>query len=151
MKKLIFLLALGCFIQLSGQERNAVKTDRAKTVNVQPSASYKKPYRLALFSAERKSGETAVVLAAKTVQGAVSTLSGISGGASAAAYARVKVTFVQAGGNGEVSAMTDGGGNFMLTLQNEGEYNVIVDGAEYGKVVLKAKHDTVKNSINNVR
>jgi hypothetical protein len=68
------------------------------------------------------------------------------------AASNVKITVRQAETGDEASAVTDENGNFSVTLSRDTLHTIYVNEVEYGKVkLMKSKHDTVKNSINNVR
>ena len=130
---------------------NAVKT------KVEANRSYKEPYQVEIFSSgERGQGNVSVVNGL-TVKGSVIAASGSSflggggGGAASASYAKIQVTISQAESGDKATAYTDANGNFTVTLSRDTLHTIYVNGVEYGKVKLKTKHDTVKNSINNVR
>jgi hypothetical protein len=99
--------------------------------------------RLGVLSGEK--GTTAVV-------SSVSSLSGSGGsGAAAASYAATGRS-VSIPGKPGVNAITpDNPEALKATVSDENIYSIYINGVEYAMVKGKTKHDTVKNSINNVR
>lgn len=99
-----------------------------------------------------------------TVKGSIISAAVLSGGAgsgaASASYAAtgrvapggIKITILQKETGDEESTTTDANGNFSLTLKHDTLHTIYVNGTEYGQIkLMKTKHDTAKNSINNVR
>lgn len=130
---------------------NSVKT------KVEADRSFREPYQVEIFSSGERGQGNVTVVNGLTVKGSViaasvSSLSGGGGGgAASASYAKLQVTISQAESGDKATTYTDANGNFTVTLSRDTLHTIFVNGVEYGKVKLKTKHDTVKNSINNVR
>jgi hypothetical protein len=132
---------------------------------IEASQTFAEPLQIEVFSNGERDARNNVVVEGLTVSGTVKPKSGslsggAGGGAAAASYAatgrmaasNVKITVRQAETGDEASAVTDENGNFSVTLSRDTLHTIYVNEVEYGKVkLMKSKHDTVKNSINNVR
>lgn len=140
----------------SGPNKSKTKVEANKT--------FAEPLQLEVFSNGQRDVRNNVVVEGLTVSGTViqktGNMSGGGGGAASASYAatgkmtkpNVKIIVRQEETGDEASAITDENGNFSLTLSHDTLHTIYVNGVEYGRVkLMKTKHDTVKNSINNVR
>jgi len=115
-------------------------------------STFKQPYLVEVFSSGERDPRNKAIVNSLTVSGSVVSS---GGGAASASYAstgrvvsnaKVKITVSQA------STFTDEKGNFSLTLSRDTLHTIFVNGVEYGQVkLMNTKHDTAKNSINNVR
>lgn len=131
--------------------------NRVKT-KIESVGTYKQPYLVEVFSSGERDARNKAIVNSLTVSGSIVSS---GGGAAAASYAstgrvvsnaKVKITISQAETGDEASTFTDEKGNFSLTLSHDTLHTIYVNGVEYGQVkLIKTKHDTVKNSINNVR
>lgn len=131
---------------------NPVKT------KIESVSTFKQPYLVEIFSSGERDPRNKAIVNSLTVSGSIVSS---GGGAAAASYAstgmvvsnsKVKITISQAETGDEASTFTDEKGNFSLTLSRDTLHTIYVNGVEYGQVkLMKTKHDTVKNSINNVR
>jgi len=171
--KLTFLaVAFFTFSTAMGQEKQQINTSDDVAGNPVKSkilavSSFKQPITIEIFSSKEKDNQNRTVVNGLTVKGAiisaavssVGNLAGAGGGAAAASYAATgrsapkpaKITISQRETGDEASTFTDENGNFSLTLKHDTLHTIYVNGVEYGQVKLKTKHDTAKNSINNVR
>ena len=121
-------------------------------------STFKQPYLVEVFSSGERDPRNKAIVNSLTVSGSIVSS---GGGAAAASYAstgmvvstaRVKITISQAETGDEASTFTDEKGNFSLTLSHDTLHTIYVNGVEYGQVkLMNTKHDTAKNSINNVR
>lgn len=155
-----------------GQEKRQLNTSDEATINPVKSkivavSTFKQPVTVEIFSGREKDSQNRTVVNGLTVKGSiisaavssVGNLAGAGGGAAAASYAAtgrsapkpVKITISQPETGDEASTFTDESGNFSLTLKHDTLHTIYINGVEYGQVKLKTKHDTAKNSINNVR
>jgi hypothetical protein len=163
-RSVLFLLVASTFMtqaqeKLQNSVENPVKTKIA-ALN-----TFTLPYSVEIFSSGERDPRNKTIVNSLTVKGniasaAVSSVGGMAGGgATAASYAatgrtangKVKITISQPETGDEATTFTDENGNFSITLAHDTLHTIYVNGVEYGKVKLKTKHDTVKNSINNVR
>jgi hypothetical protein len=173
MKQITLLsLLLLCFIFASQAQQKSIATanaDNSVKVKLSASPAYKLPYHLEILTSGEKDTQRREVVNGLTVKGsivsaAVSSVGnlagGAGGGAAAASYAAagrvanngIKVTILQKETGDEESTTTDANGNFSLTLKHDTLHTIYVNGTEYGQIkLMKTKHDTAKNSINNVR
>lgn len=171
--KIVMLILLAGFVSISfGQENQRVlSTDPDNPVRSKIAAlnTFKLPYSVEVFSGSHRDQKNRTVVNGLQVKGAIipATVSsvgnlagGAGGGAAAASYAatgrtsntKVKITISQAETGDEASTFADENGNFTLTLSHDTLHTIFVNGVEYGQVkLMKTKHDTVKNSINNIR
>lgn len=130
--------------------------------------TFKQPLSVEIFSSREKDAQNRTVVNGLTVKGTIIQTSssavgqlpkGGGSGAAAASYAAtgkmapntIQITISQRETGDEASAFADDNGNFTLTLKHDTLHTIYVNGVEYGQVKLKTKHDTAKNSINNVR
>jgi hypothetical protein len=160
------------FLLLISSVSVAVGPDNQKTVSKHTSAdnpvrskivavsAFKLPYAVEIFSGSERDQKNRAVVNGLDVKGSIVSTAGSSvsalaggagGGAAAASYAKVKITISQPETGDEASTFTDGKGNFSITLAHDTLHTIYVNGVEYGQVKLKTKHDTVKNSIGNIR
>lgn len=167
-KILLVVLCLGYVSTVMGQANqssnlmeNSVKT------KIVPVNSFQLPYSVEVFSSKERDERNVVIVRGWDVKGkivsaavsSVGNLAGSGGGAAAASYAatgrmsnaKIKVTVSQPETGDEASTYTDEEGNFSLTLKHDTLHTIYVNGIEYGKVKLKTKHDTAKNSVGNIR
>lgn len=131
--------------------------NRVKT-KIESISTFRQPYMVEVFSSGERDSRNKAIVNSLTVSGSIVSS---GGGAAAASYAstgmsvsnsKVKITISQAETGDEASTFTDEKGNFSLTLSHDTLHTIYVNGAEYGQIkLMKTKHDTVKNSINNVR
>jgi hypothetical protein len=99
--------------------------------------------RLGVLSGEQ--GATAVVSSVSSLSG------GAGGGAAAASYAATGRSVSMSGKPG-VNAGTPANSEALnVSASEENIYSIYINGVEYAMVKSKTRHDTVKNSINNVR
>ena len=99
--------------------------------------------RLGVLSGEN--GSMAVVSSVSSLAG------GAGGGAASASYAATGRT-VPMSGKPAVNANTPNNSEALkASSADENVYSIYINGVEYAMVKGKTKHDTVKNSINNVR
>ena len=169
-KILLFLLFISFFSIAIGQEKqSSLSSDennvRSKIVAVN---NFKLPYAVEIFSGTERDPKNRAVVNGLTVKGvvvsaAVSSVGNLSGGAgggaAAASYAatgrtsngKVKITISQIETGDEATTMTDENGKFSVTLAHDTLHTIYVNGIEYGQIKLKTKHDTVKNSVGNIR
>ncbi len=172
----LFILAVLFFAVVTavGQEKRQLNSTNDMVNNpvrskISAVGSFKQPLTIEIFSSKEKDNQNRAVVNGLTVKGvivsaAVSSVGnlagGAGGGAAAASYAatgrsangKIKITISQAETGDEASTFTDEQGNFLLTLSHDTLHTIYVNGVEYGQVkLMKTKHDTVKNSINNVR
>lgn len=144
-------------------ERVNAGLNKSKT-KLEADKTFAEPLQLEVFSNGQRDARNIVVVEGLTVSGTViqktGTMSGGGGGAASASYAatgkmakpNVKIIVRQEETGDEASAIADENGNFSLTLSHDTLHTIYVNGVEYGRVkLMKTKHDTVKNSINNVR
>jgi hypothetical protein len=139
-----------------GEKMNS-GTNRVKT-RIESVSTYKQPYLVEVFSSGERDPRNKAIVNSLTVSGSIVSS---GGGAATASYAstgmvvsnaKVKITISQPETGDEASTFTDEKGNFSLTLSRDTLHTIYVNGVEYGQVkLIKTKHDTVKNSINNVR
>lgn len=167
-----FLLLFMVSVSLAfGQDKqkqgiSAAVTTNLNTISTKIAAlgSFKLPYAVEVFAANERDDRSRVIVRGWDVKGKIvsSSSSGSSsvGGAASASYAAtgrsslagIQVSIVQAETGDKASTVTDQYGNFSLTLSHDTLHTIYVNGVEYGHVkLMKTKHDTVKNSINNVR
>lgn len=164
-KVLLFLFFVGSVTIVCGQENQRTVSKDALEANlvrskILPVNTFKLPYSVEVFSGNERDPKNRPVVNGLNVKGsivsaAVSSVGnmavGAGGGAAAASYARMKITISQPESGDEASTLTDENGNFSVTLAHDTLHTIYINGVEYGQVKLKTKHDTVKNSINNVR
>jgi hypothetical protein len=163
-KILLSLFLAGSILIVLGQEKQRVVSKDTSADNPYKSKiaavnNFKLPYAVEVFSGNERDQKNRAVVNGLTVKGAivsaavssVGSMAGNSVGAATASYARVKVTISQPESGDEATTYTDEKGNFTLILAHDTLHTIYVNGVEYGQVKLKTKHDTVKNSINNVR
>jgi hypothetical protein len=99
--------------------------------------------RLGVLSGEKE---------ATSVISSVSSLSGSAGGgAAAASYAATGRSVSMPGKPGINAKMPDNPESLKAPVSEENVYSIYINGVEYAMVKSKTRHDTVKNSINNVR
>lgn len=156
-----------------GQEKRQLNTANDEVNNPVKSkiaavVSFKQPLIVEIFSSKEKDNQNRAVVNGLTVKGvivsaAVSSVGnlagGAGGGAAAASYAatgrsangNIKITISQPETGDEASTFADENGNFSVTLKRDTLHTIYVNGVEYGKVKLKTKHDTAKNSVGNIR
>jgi len=170
-KILLILLFIFSVSNSFGQEKKSSFSNNDNPVRSKVAAinAFKLPYSVEIFSGTERDQKNRAVVNGLTVKGAIVSAAvssvgnmagGAGGGAAAASYAAtgktmsnasVKVTISQTETGDKASAVTDENGNFSITLAHDTLHTIYVNGVEYGQVKLKTKHDTVKNSINNVR
>lgn len=168
---LLSLMLLCCIFASQAQQKSIATANAENLVKVKLSASptFKLPYHLEILTSGEKDTQRREVVNGLTVKGsiisaAVSSVSSLSGGAgsgaASASYAAtgrvapsgIKITILQKETGDEESTTTDANGNFSLTLKHDTLHTIYVNGTEYGQIkLMKTKHDTAKNSINNVR
>jgi len=168
----LFLLLVVSVSLVFGQDKQkqgispAIETN-ANTVSTKIAAlgSFKLPFVVEVFSTNERDERSRVIVRGWDVKGKIvssvsSSANSSGGGAAAASYAAtgrssldgVQVIIVQAETGDKASTVTDQYGNFSLTLSHDTLHTIYVNGIEYGHVkLMKTKHDTVKNSISNVR
>jgi hypothetical protein len=172
MKQIILLafVFLCCIFSVKAQQKlsESISTDNSAKVRLTAAPTFNLPYGLEILTSGEKDTQRRDVVNGLTVKGsivsaAVSSVGALSGGAgsgaASASYAatgrvannNVKITVIQKETGDEASTTTDANGNFSLTLKHDTLHTIYVNGVEYAKVKLKTKHDTAKNSINNVR
>jgi len=169
MKKLIsavlFLLAASTFMTQAQEKRQLNSAENPVKTKIAAVNTFTLPYSVEVFSSGERDPRNKTIVNSLTVKGniasaAVSSVGGMAGGgAAAASYAatgrtangKVKITISQPETGDEATTFTDENGNFSVTLAHDTLHTIYVNGVEYGQVKLKTKHDTVKNSINNVR
>ncbi len=172
--KLAFLaISLFLVTVVVGQEKRQINTNIDGTGNpvktkIAAASSFKQPVSVEIFASKEKDNQNRPVVNGLTVKGsiisaAVSSVSnlagGAGGGAAAASYAAtgksapntIQITISQRETGDEATTFADENGNFSLTLKHDTLHTIYINGVEYGQVKLKTKHDTAKNSINNVR
>ncbi|HPR85652.1 MAG TPA: carboxypeptidase-like regulatory domain-containing protein [Prolixibacteraceae bacterium] len=164
-----FLFICSIFL-LNAQQKSSesIVTNNSAKVRIPASPAFKLPYSLEILTSGEKDAQRREVVNGLTVKGsivsaAVSSVSslagGAGGGAAAASYAatgrmavqNITITIIQRETGDEATTVTDANGNFSLTLKHDTLHTILINGTEYGQLKLKTKHDTVKNSINNVR
>lgn len=136
-------------------ERINSGTNKSRT-KIEASRTFAEPIQIEVFSTGERDSRNNVIVDGLTVNGTVllksARVSGGAGDRTASVSSNIKVTIKQAETGDQASAATDKNGNFSLTLLHDTLHTIYVNGVEYGKVkLMKTKHDTVKNSINNVR
>jgi hypothetical protein len=99
--------------------------------------------RLGVLSGEK--GATAVVSSGSSLSGSA------GGGAAAAAYAATGRSVPMPGKPGINANISDNPETLKAPVSEENVYSIYINGVEYAMVKSKTRHDTVKNSINNVR
>lgn len=168
----LFILAVILFTVSTaiGQEKRQLNTANDEVNNPVKSkiaaiGSFKQPVTIEIFSSKEKDSQNRAVVNGLTVKGvivsaAVSSVGNLAGGgAAAASYAatgrsangNIKITILQPETGDEASTFADENGNFSVTLKHDTLHTIYVNGVEYGKVKLKTKHDTAKNSVGNIR
>jgi hypothetical protein len=169
-KILLFLFIIGSVSIAFAQEKQSSLSNNDNTVRSKITAvnTFKLPYSVEIFSGNEHDPKNRAVVNGLTVKGtivsaAVSSVGnlagGAGGGAAAASYAatgrtskdKVKITISQPETGDEASAITDENGKFSITLAHDTLHTIYVNGVEYGQIKLKTKHDTVKNSVGNIR
>lgn len=166
---LLSLILLCCIFASQAQLKSIATAENSVKVKLAASPAYKLPYHLEILTSGEKDTQRREVVNGLTVKGAivsaaVSSVSALAGGAgsgaASASYAAtgrvapngIKITILQKETGDEESTTTDANGNFSLTLKHDTLHTIYVNGTEYGQVkLMKNKHDTAKNSINNVR
>jgi hypothetical protein len=167
---LLLLLLVGSVSIAFGQEKQSTLSNYDNTVRSKIAAvnSFKLPYSLEIFSGNERDPKNRAVVNGLTVKGTIASATvssvgnlagGSGGGAAAASYAatgrtskdKVKITISQPETGDEATAITDENGNFSITLAHDTLHTIYVNGVEYGQIKLKTKHDTVKNSVGNIR
>lgn len=165
-----FLIVFGCIftsVAQPNQEKLAEENVNPVKTKIQAKTTFKEPLVVELFSTSEKDAGNRPVVNGLTVKGNVSLLpnsekklaGGAGSGAASASYAatgrmaggNIKVTIVQRETGDEATTVTDASGNFSVTLKHDTLHTILINGAEYGQVKLKTKHDTAKNAIGNVR
>jgi hypothetical protein len=99
--------------------------------------------RLGVLTGEK--GSTAVVSSVSSLAG------GAGGGAAAASYAATGRSVSMSGKPGVNAGTPDNPETLKVPVSEENIYSIYINGVEYALVKSKPRHDTVKNSINNVR
>jgi len=169
-KKFLLLLLIISFTVAIGQEKQKPIKAEAQTENpvrtkIVAKSTFKLPYSVEIFANSELDERNRVVVRGWDIKGKIvssvgNLAGGAGGGAAAASYAatgrtsngKVKITISQAETGDEASTFSDEQGNFSLTLAHDTLHTIYVNGVEYGQVkIMKTKHDTVKNSIGNVR
>ncbi len=160
MIKLIILLAITS-ISVTIYAQNKIGSDSAENpvrARLLPSTAFKLPYSIEINSSGDTDERSRVIVRGWDVKGKISSTSAV-GGAAAASYAatgrianeKIKITISQPETGDNASTFADEDGNFSLRLKHDTLHTIFINGQEYGKVKLKGKHDTVKNSVGNVR
>jgi len=171
--QILILLFMGIVSFALGQEKQRtfskdLSVDNPVKSKIAAGNAFKLPYTVEVFTSNERDQKNREVVNGLTVNGAiisavvssVGNLSGgAGGGAAAASYAatgrasnaNIKVTISQSESGDEASVLTDEKGNFSLTLSHDTVHTIYVNGVEYGQIKLKTKHDTVKNSVGNIR
>jgi hypothetical protein len=158
-KNLFFTVLIAAFVTSNAQNVQKINPtsdgtaafQNLKKVQVAPLKTFKLPYSIQVFSTGELDQDNKTHVTGRTIKGSVSNLSGMGGGASTASYAKLKITITQPESGDTGTAITDENGNFSVTVIKDSLHIISVNGADYGQVRVKTKHDTVKNSINNVR
>jgi len=166
-KILLLLLFIASASITIGQEKQSTLSsyDNPVRSKIAATSTFKLPYSVEIFTGPERDQKNRAVVNGLTVKGtivsaAVSSVGNLAGGgAAAASYAatgrtsngKVKITISQPETGDEASVLTDENGNFSVTLAHDTLHTIYVNGVEYGQVKLKTKHDTVKNSVGNIR
>lgn len=168
---LLAFVLLCCIFAVKAQQKSSesISTNNSAKVRLTAAPTFKLPYSLEILTSGEKDTQRRDVVNGLTVKGAVisaavSSVGALSGGAgsgaASASYAAtgrvapggIKITILQKETGDEESTTTDASGNFSLTLKHDTLHTIYVNGTEYGQIkLMKTKHDTAKNSINNVR
>lgn len=160
LKLIILLLVTIISTSLHAQvKRSSVLAENPVNTKLLPASSFKLPYSIEINSTGDTDDRSRVIVRGWDVKGKIISQALSSGGAAAASYAatgraaqeRIKITISQPETGDEASTFADENGNFVLSLKHDTLHTIFVNGQEYGKVKLKGKHDTVKNSVSNIR
>jgi len=152
-KTLLFIILIASLSAVFGQvkQNEGAVISNMKKVSVAPLNTFKLPYSVEIFSTGELDQDNKTNVTGKIIRGSVSGIKGMGGAASTASYARLKITITQPESGDSGSTMTDENGNFTVTVIKDSLHIISVNGVEYGQVRVKTKHDTVKNSVGNIR
>ena len=158
-KAILLLLFVGSISVVLGQEGQQVRSTLAgqsdisnlKKVKIASVSSFKLPLSVEVFATGELDSDHKTNVVGRKISGKVSSVSNMGGGASSASYAKVKVTITQPESGDTGSTMTDENGNFSIEVVKDSLHIISVNGVVYGQVRVKTKHDTVKNSVGNIR